>query len=248
MNSPTEPASPNLSGSRKTLYLKAAVAGLVLVALVGASRFLPISQWLQQFTEWVKTHGTLGAVIFVAGFVIGTMLFVPASLFILAAGIAFGFSQGLPLAIISAMLGATIPFFVSRHFARKFVEKRLAQNARLKAFDSAVEKEGWKIVLLFRLTPILPFPVSNYFFGLTKINFWQYLFASTAGVMPATILYVYLGYAGAVVLGEKRHGRSTYSCVLLGLGLVATIALLFYLTRLAKRSLQQIEDRARQTQ
>ncbi len=173
------------------------------------------------------------------------MFFMPASVFILGAGIAFGFRQGLVLAVIGAALGAGVSFLVARYLARGFVEKQLARNEKLKAFDSAVAEAGWKIVLLFRLVPVLPFVISNYFFGLSKVRFWPYLLASVAGVFPATLLYCYLGYMGKVAFDRSQQPRTTQEQVLMGVGLVATIAVLVYVTRLGKRALQKIEAKHR---
>jgi len=224
---------------------KWAVAGVVLAGLAMASRSLPLGEWMSRFTDWVKGQGTLGIVIFVVSYVIGTILFCPASLFSLAAGIAFGFWRGVPIALCGAALGAAASFLISRHLARDLVEKRLAGNEKLKAFDAAVAQEGWKVVFLFRLVPLFPFPVGNYFFGLTKVRFWPFLCATTVGIIPGSAFYVYLGYAGKIALGESRQARTTQEWVFLGLGLLATIGALFYVTRLARKSLRGIEDKAR---
>lgn len=201
---------------------------------------------MKQFTDWIKTQGTAGMLIFMASYVVGAVLFLPASLFTVAAGIAFGFGRGLLLAISSAAIGAAISFLISRHVARGLVEKRLAKNERLKAFDAAIAQEGWKVVLLLRLVPIFPFPIGNYFFGLTKIRFWPFFFATMVGIIPGSALYVYLGKTAQIVLGEK-HQRTLMEKAFLVVGLVALVFAVIYLTRVAKRTLQQIEEKSQQT-
>lgn len=244
-----------MADQKKTFPWKLIVAIVLLLALVAASRIwplgqwiksaLPLGDWMKEFTTWTRDHGALGMTIFVVSYGIGATLFLPASLFTVAAGVAFGFGPGVLLALLGAALGAALSFLISRHIARGLVEKRLAKNEKLKAFDAAIAREGWKVVLLLRLVPLFPFPVGNYFFGLTKVGFWPFFLASMAGILPGTSLYVYLGYIGKIALGESRAGRTKQEYVLLAFGLVATIAVVVYITRLAQKSLRQIEERAR---
>lgn len=223
------------------------MGGGLLVVLVVASRLVPLREWMSGFTDWIKDHGVWGVVLFMASYVAGAVFFLPASLFTLAAGIAFGFRLGVPVVMVSAAMGAAASFLISRHLARGLVEKRLLQNEKLKAFDVVVEQEGWKVVLLLRLVPLFPFPVGNYFFGLTKVRFWPFLAATLVGVMPGSTLYVYLGYIGKMTFGEK-HPPTMQEWILRGLGLLATIIVIAYITQLARKALREMESKARPKQ
>ncbi|MDQ6630990.1 MAG: TVP38/TMEM64 family protein [Verrucomicrobiota bacterium] len=219
-------------------FWKWAGLGLLLIGLFVASRFLPFGEWITAFAEWVKGKGALGVAIFVIGYVIGTVFFFPGSLMTLAAGVVFGLGWGTVVAALSAITGAALAFLIARYLARGAIEKRAAKSEKFKAIDTAIGEKGWKIVGLLRLSPLVPFNLSNYFFGLTKIGFWPYVLSSFVGMLPGTFLYVYLGHVGKATLGGK-HERSTQEYIFLGVGLAATIAVSIYVGRLAKKALKQ---------
>lgn len=226
----------------KIALLKVGLVVTVLVGLLVASRILPLGHWMEQFTGWVKTHGAMGVLVFVIAYVLGTSCGAPAALFIIAAAVSFGIARGFLLAWLSCLLAAAISLAAARYFFRKPIEKVLARNGRLKMFDAMIAREGWKIILLLRLTPVLPFSVCNYFAAMTQIRFWPYLAATAFGVIPATIFYSYLGYVGK--LAFEKHQRTSQEYAFLGLGFFATALVIFYFTRIAKRSLRQMEQTA----
>ncbi|MEO6035618.1 MAG: TVP38/TMEM64 family protein [Verrucomicrobiota bacterium] len=218
----------------KLIALGAVVAGLLV-----ASRFLPLGEWTESFSSWVKGQGALGILIFMAVYILGTVLFLPGSLMTLAAGVIFGLGWGIVVALTSATIGASLSFLIGRYVARDAISKRVEKSEKFKAVDAAIGEQGWKIVGLLRLSPVIPFNFANYFFGITRVRFWPYVFASFFGMAPGTSLYVYLGYAGKATLGgaKGKHGPAQY--ILLGVGLAATIAVTIYVTRLARRKLQE---------
>ncbi len=208
-----------------------------LAVLFAASRLLPLGDWIRQFTDWVRGQGALGVVAFAGGYVLGTVLFFPGSLMTIAAGVAFGLGWGVVIALGSATAGAVLAFLAGRYVARGAVEKRAQQNERFRAIDGAVGQQGWKIVLLLRLSPLVPFNLSNYFFGLTKVRLVPYAVASFFGMVPGSFLYVYLGHIGKATLTGGGN-RTVQEWVFLGMGLVATIVLSWYLARLARKALR----------
>jgi uncharacterized membrane protein YdjX (TVP38/TMEM64 family) len=143
---------------------------------------------------------------------------------------------------LSATIGAALAFLIGRYLARGVVEKQVAKNEKFKAIDNAIGKHGWKVVALVRLSPLIPFNLSNYFYGLTKIKFWPYVFSSMAAMLPGTFLYVYLGHVGKLALtgGGESVGSEKY--LFLGGGLIVTIAGAVYLARMAKRALKQTDE------
>lgn len=217
-------------------------AGLFTVALIliGAfvgSRFLPFGEWLNQFADWVRGQGAAGWIVFGVGYVAGTLLFVPGSVLTLAASVLFGFWPATLLVWLSATTGASLAFLIARFAARDAIARQVDRHPKFKELDAAIGKQGWKIVLLLRLSPLIPFNLSNYFYGLTTIGFRSYVLASALGMIPGTILYVYLGQVGQAALAGPESSRSLAEYTYLGLGLAATVAVTVYLSRLARRAL-----------
>jgi uncharacterized membrane protein YdjX (TVP38/TMEM64 family) len=142
---------------------------------------------------------------------------------------------------IAATLGATLAFLIGRYFARQWVAARLANYPKFRAIDEAVAQEGWKIVALTRLSPVFPFNLLNYGFGLTKVGLRDYVLASWAGTLPGTILYVYLGSLAGDLTRVATGGaqRSPAEWALYAVGLLATIAVAVYVTRISTRALKQ---------
>lgn len=223
-------------------------AALLLVGLFVASRFLPFGEWITTFTEWVRGAGAFGIAVFVIGYIVGTIFFFPGSLMTLATGAVLGLGWGIVVASFSATTGAAFSFLIARYLARGAIEKRAQNNEKFSAIDAAIGEQGWKIVGLLRLSPIVPFNLSNYFFGLTKIKFWPYVLASWIGMLPGTVLFIYLGHIGKATLAGDGE-RTTQEYILIGIGLVATIVVTVYLTKIAKKSLQRQKSfSARRTQ
>ena len=232
--SPVVARSGRLPLGRIGLGLAAVVALIMLGRQVGA--------YVPQFALWVNSLGVWGPVVFIVGYALAAVAFVPGSILTLAAGAIFGLSTGILYVFIAAVLGSSAAFLVSRHLARAVIEQWLAGNARFVAIDRAVSAQGRKIVFLLRLSPVFPFNLLNYALGLTKVRFVDYLIASV-GMIPGTLLYVYYGklagnvaaLAGGVVV-EK--GAAYY--VVLVLGLAATILVTTLVTRTARRALQSV--------
>jgi uncharacterized membrane protein YdjX (TVP38/TMEM64 family) len=221
-------------------YARLALAALVLAALVFFGR--SAGAHFASFAAWVQEQGALGPAIFIAGYAVAVVAFVPGSLLTLAAGAIFGLGWGTLYVLIAATLGASLAFLVARYVARGAVEQRLANNPKLAAIDRAIGGEGRKIVLLLRLSPAFPFNVLNYALGLTRVRFGDYLIASL-GMLPGTLLYVYSGkLAGDVPRWrEARRRRGPGYWALLG-WLVATL-LVTLLSRARRRASQAPEPR-----
>ncbi len=211
-------------------------ATVVLAALV-AARWLPVQDTLRQILAWMRALGPWGPVLFVAVYVLATVLLVPGSVLTLGAGAVYGVGYGSLIVSLASTLGATAAFLVGRHLARDAVARRVAANPRFAALDQAVADEGWKIVVLTRLSPVFPFTLLNYAFGLTRVPLREYALASWLGMMPGTVLYVYLGSL-ADAAGSPRQ-RTPAEWALYATGLLATLAVTVVVTRLARRALAQ---------
>jgi uncharacterized membrane protein YdjX (TVP38/TMEM64 family) len=218
------------------------LAVALLVALVVLGRQL--GAYLPRFALWVNSLGSWGPVVFVCGYVLATVAFVPGSLLTLAAGAIWGISPGVPYVFIAAVLGASAAFLVARYVARTTIERRLAGNARFMAIDRAVGMQGRKFVFLLRLSPVFPFNLLNYALGLTSIRFSDYVLASV-GMLPGTFLYVYYGKVVgdlAALTGGAAVEKGLGYYVVLGAGLLATVAATTLVARLARNALRAVES------
>ncbi len=149
--------------------------------------------------------------------------------------------MGFPLVVVSATLGATLAFLVARYLVRNKVEGLLKERPKFAAVDKAISEEGWKVVVLLRLNPLVPFNLQNYFYGVTDIKLWHYVPATFFGIMPGTLLYVYLGAAGQAALGgEEGGGGGALKWGLFAVGLLATIIVAVFVTKKAKAKLADI--------
>lgn len=220
-------------------YWKWIALGLGLIALSVAVSFLPIGEWVKTFTNWIRGLGVAGAFIFIGVYGVASVLFLPGAVFTIAAGLVYGIVGGTAVALAGATLGAGLAFLVARYVARSRIKRFAQQNKRFGAIDQAVGEQGWKIVGLLRLSPLIPFNVSNYFYGLTSISFWPYLLVSCIGMLPGTLLYAYLGAIGQAGLSGGKKGHSPLEWTFLGIGLLATIAVTVFVSRLAKKALQK---------
>ncbi len=231
-NTETSPAAASARvgrGHRAWLLIPLVLALVVLFLEVD------VRATLREVLDAVERLGVWGPVLFILAYVVATVLFVPGSALTLGAGALFGVAWGSVYVSIASTLGATCAFLVGRYLARDWVARKIAANEKFRAVDRAVAEEGWKIVGLARLSPVFPFTVINYAFGLTRVSLKGYLLASWIGMMPGTVMYVYLGsLARAGASGQKR---TPAEWALYGLGLVATIAVTVVVTRIARRAL-----------
>ncbi|MDQ6624631.1 MAG: TVP38/TMEM64 family protein [Verrucomicrobiota bacterium] len=217
-------------------YWKWIALAAVLIALSTATAFLPVKDWVKAFSDYVQTLGAWGVVLFIAVYALGTVLFLPGWIFTVAAGLIYGVIGGTAVALAGAIIGATLAFLCGRYLVRERVKAATKGNKKFAAIDTAIGEQGWKVVGLLRLSPLIPFNLSNYFYGVTAVGFVPYLLASAIGMLPGTLLYAYLGGAGKAGL-SGGGGSSTLKYVLLGLGLVATIAVTVIVSRAAKKAL-----------
>jgi uncharacterized membrane protein YdjX (TVP38/TMEM64 family) len=219
--------------------------GRVALALGGLAVLLALGRqagaYLPRFAAWVDGLGVWGPAVFIAGYAVAAVAFVPGSVLTLAAGAIFGLARGAAYVFVAATLGASAAFLVSRHLARAAVERRLAGSPRFAAIDRAVGREGRKIVLLLRLSPVFPFNLLNYALGLTGVRFADYLLGCL-GMIPGTLLYVYYGkLAGdvAALAGGAPAGRDAGYYAVSVLGLLATVVVTTLVTRTARRALRE---------
>jgi uncharacterized membrane protein YdjX (TVP38/TMEM64 family) len=234
-----------MSGGKKNKSALGRVIALVtiVIALLLAMKFLPVQQWLRSFNGWIGQMETVGIFIFIGVYAAATVLLAPGAILTIGAGFAFGLWKGFLAVSAGATLGAALAFLVARYIARARIEAVAKANDKFRKIDNAVGEQGAKLIFLLRLSPLIPFNLSNYFYGLTAVKFWPYVLASWIGMMPGTFLYVYIGAAGqaaasAAAGGEAiKHGWQYWTFITVGLA--ATIIVTIWVTKIARNALQK---------
>lgn len=197
-------------------------------------------EWLRNALQWIDSLGAVGAIVFILLYIIATVAFLPGSILTLGAGVVFGVVLGSFYVFIGATLGATAAFLVGRYLARSWVAKKIEGNNKFQAIDEAVGKEGRKIVLLTRLSPIFPFNLLNYAYGITGVSLKDYVIGSV-GMIPGTIMYVYIGsLAGSLakVGTEAQPANPSVQWAIRIIGFIATVAVTVYVTKIARKALE----------
>src|SRR5213080_2752850 len=195
----------------------------IVIALFLVMRFLPVREWLRSFNDWVGQMGIAGIFIFIGVYAVATVLMAPGSILTIGAGFAFGLWKGFLAISAGATFGASLAFLVARFIAREKIEAITRRNETFRKIDNAIGKQGAKLVFLLRLSPVIPFNLSNYFYGLTGVRFWPYVLVSWIGMMPGTFLYVYIGVAGKAAVSATagaeaaRHSREYWALTSIGL-------------------------------
>lgn len=210
---------------------------VLFVAGIGLwlARQFQIQPILQKLLDRVASLGVWAPVLFVALYVLATVLLVPGSVLTLGAGAVFGLGWGFVWVTLGANLGAQAAFLIGRFVARNWVSRKIAGHSGFAGIDRTVGDEGWKIVGLTRLSPVFPFTFLNYAFGLTGVSLRHYAAATFIGMIPGTILYVYLGALANA--GIKNEDRTPAQWAMLIVGLLATVIVTAYITRIAKREM-----------
>ena len=176
---------------------------------------------------------------FIVIYIVACLTFFPGFILTMGAGILFGIAKGTLYVSTGATLGASCAFLISRYLARRWVLHRFARNSKFRAIDDAVANEGWKIVGLTRLSPVFPFIPMNFIFGLTKIPFWQFFFATWFGIIPVCTLFVYLGtlLGDIAALGTQPIAAGKTKWIVSGIGIGTTLVVSLFITRIARKAL-----------
>jgi uncharacterized membrane protein YdjX (TVP38/TMEM64 family) len=199
---------------------------------------------LRSALKWVESLGYIGGIVFMLIYIVSTVAFIPGSILTLGAGVLFGVVLGSLYVFVGATLGAIAAFLVGRYLARDWVGKKIEGNQKFAAIDRAVAHEGFKIVLLTRLSPVFPFILLNYAFGVTGVTLKDYALASV-GMFPGTVMYVYIGsLAGDIArIGSENHPTdSTIQWVIRIVGFIATAAVTLYVTSIARKAIAEISN------
>jgi len=222
-------------------FLKITLLLILVAAITTACFTLPIEKILKDFLLWVEQDlGPWGPVVLAVAYIPLTVLAVPASVLTLGGGYLFGLPVGFLADSIGATVGATAAFLLGRTIGRSFVISKLNDYPKFQAVAIAIQRSGFKIVLLLRLVPLLPFNMLNYLLSVTPVSIWEYMLASWLGMMPITLALVYVGTT-LKDLSDVTHGWNELSktrWAFIVLGLVVSVALMVCVTKVAKSALE----------
>lgn len=211
---------------------------LFFTIILGAYAFHRLGL-LPALIHWIDGLGPAAPVVFLFVSSVATVLFIPSILLTLAGGYLFDFWTVSVLSILGSSVGAVSAFLIGRYLARAVVEKQALRIREFGRIAALVEKKGWKIVLLARLSPVFPFLISNYAFGSTRMPTSHYFFASLMGTIPSTLVYTYSGRLAGSLAGVGFGARTPQEWSLLAVGLAASVAISLYLRHLAQEGLHE---------
>jgi uncharacterized membrane protein YdjX (TVP38/TMEM64 family) len=220
---------------------KILLATCLLGVAIAAAKYFQFQQLIYTVLAWIKTLGYLAPISFISIYNLATILLIPGSLLTIGGGFIFGVVWGSVYVLIAATLGATFAFLIGRYLSRDWVRRQLDKYPKFKAIETAVSKEGLQVVLLTRLSPIFPFNLLNYAFGVTGVSLKDYVLGSI-GMIPGTVLYVYIGSLVsdlALVGTSAQPDNPLLKWTIRSIGLIATVAVTIYITHIAKKALDE---------
>jgi len=226
------------AATRYLNWLKYGSLALILLSLLVLFKQLPTDLLIDRLKGWIESLGWLGPVVFALIYIVAVVIMAPGSLLTLAGGTIFGLALGTVVVVVAANTGAAFAFLIARYLARDAVAKKIEKRPKFKAVDRAISEGGWKVVAMLRLSPAIPFNIQNYMYGLTGVRFWTCVSTSLIAMLPGTFLYVYLGAVAGAALGGARQ-KTPAEWIALVVGLLATIGVTIYVTRLAKKKLDE---------
>jgi len=225
----------------KILVLTVLLLGISTLLLLFFIPGSPLENALLDFFEWLEGLPLWqGMLLLTIMETIVTVLILPATPLNLASGFMFGIGWGSVIAVASTDLAAVISFFIGRYLAREWAEKEIEKRPKFKAVDVAVDRQGMWIIILVRFSPVFPFGLCNYLFGLTKVTFWKYWIATTIGLLPYTIAYTYLGSLMQELknIFKDDASDSTQQIIFLSIGGVATLVTIVVMAWITRRALK----------
>lgn len=222
---------------KKTIPWNLIITAAVVAAIFGAWFLLPVDDWLKVFSKWIEGLGVWGYVLFVGVYILACLVLAPGTPLTIAAGLVFGLGWGFVVVLIGATLGSALAFLSARYVVRDKVKKMLKGKPKFTAIEQAITDDGWKVVLMLRLSPLVPFNLQNYFFGVTEVKFWHFVAATFVGIMPGSLLYLYIGAAGQA-LGGGGGKWGTPQWIFFGVGLIVTLVVTIFVGKKARQKLK----------
>jgi len=214
--------------ARPAMVVGLIVAGIIAARVFGLGEAIRLEN-LARLKQWIESYGVLAPAIFIVGYILAAVFFVPGLPITVLGGVVFGPVWGTVYAWIAATIGAGLAFLVARYAVRSTVERWVRASPRLIRVDGQVAEHGWRIVMLTRLVPLFPFNLQNYAYGVTRIGFWPYVITSSVCMLPGTAAFTFAG-------GALSEGRGSVKRTL---AYLAAAGVLLVLLSLIPRWLQR---------
>ncbi|HEY8898830.1 MAG TPA: TVP38/TMEM64 family protein [Chthoniobacterales bacterium] len=199
-------------------------------------------EWTTRGLDWVGQSGWVGWVGFIVIYTITCVLFLPGSVLTVGAGAIYGFWGGTLLVSISNLVGAVVNFLTSRYLLQGWLQRKFAHNRKFHALDDAIASEGWRIILLSRISPVVPHSIVSYACGLTKLSLAKFSLASWLGFIPISAAYSYvgafLGKFARASIGQPHGEGSWVTWTFYAVGLIVTLVVTVWSMRVAARALR----------
>ncbi|NEP91194.1 MAG: TVP38/TMEM64 family protein [Okeania sp. SIO2C2] len=217
---------------------------IVVISLIITAKYFNLPELLKNILIWIESLGVWSPITFIIIYNLATLILIPGLVLTMGGGVIFGVIWGAIYVFFASTLGATIAFIIGRYVSRDWVCQQLSQHPKFKAIDIAVVKEGFKIVFLTRLCPLFPFNLLNYAFGVMQVSLKDY-FLGSLGMIPATVMYVYFGslMGDIALIGTSQQPMNSTvevtKWIINIVGLIATVLVTIYVTRLAKKALEE---------
>lgn len=254
-NSNRDIVNNNNKTSQKIIrfLLFALLFGFIIFVIIDSLREQHVRSITLEFLGWVEENPTAGIFSFIGVYFLATVLFIPGSILTLGIGFIFANVFGLGLGLIfstiavfvGASTGSTAAFLFGRYLFQDCIQNRLYKKYQVfEAIDTALKEEGLKIMILLRLSPIVPFNAINYILGVTSAKLRDYMLACFA-MLPGTILYTFLGSsAGSLVeSASSGSGNLTVTIIVVVFGVVFGVLSIVATTYYAKKELNKIIDK-----
>ena len=181
-----------------------------------------------------------GIVTFVFFYIISVLLILPASWLSLLAGFLYGPYFGSIVVFLSAFIGASISFFLAKEYFVKKIETIISRFPKIKLLEKIINKGGLKLIILTRLSPLFPFSILNYFYGLNKVSYKDFSIGLLF-ILPGTYLYCALGSLSNnldEIKNLKLNGNTTTTII----SIVSTFLIVYFLTKYSNEVIKESSE------
>ena len=226
--------------------MKLGLAGLICAAIILFAVYGNLAEWITAFDRWSEEHRVEGAFVLAGIYCVAAICLIPAALLTIVAGFILGLPVGCCAVIIGATTGSCLAFFNGRFLFKEMVDEYLIKKyPQMQALTRVIKTNQFKVVMLLRLSPIVPYNALNYCLGIMPLDFFPYMAGSFLGMMPGTLLYVYIGSTAASItdVASGNIRQTPLQQVLFWIGLGLTVLLTVAVTVLARRELRKELDK-----
>jgi len=181
-----------------------------------------------------------GIVTFAFFYIISVLLILPASWLSFLAGFLYGPYFGSIIVFLSAFIGASISFFLAKEYFVKKIEAIISRFPKIKLLERIINKGGLKLIILTRLSPLFPFSILNYFYGLNKVSYKEFSIGLLF-IIPGTYLYCALGSLSNnldQIKNLKLNGNTTTTII----SIVSTFLIVYFLTKYSNEVIKESSE------